>query len=361
MGLSSSKTKTSSTSTSTPNVPSWIQGPYQGFAGQLGGLISGANSTPPTPIGPTNLQQQAFTGAGNLTPNQGIMDAINGSRGLMGYTPSNVEAGQLANTDLSAYMNPYEDSVVQGTLGDIERMRQGAISGNQASATGAGAYGGSRHGVVDAETNRGALDIAGQTAAGLRQSGYQNAQTMALQDIMNRLGADQFNVSSGLQGAGLRLNAANQTGTLGMASDANSRANLGLQAELGGQQRDINTQTDPNEMRMRQLAQISALLGTLQGYPIGQTVNSSGTTSSSPSGLQVLGSIAQTASALFPSDRRLKENIEPLGEDAKGLKWYAYDYIWGGARQVGVMADEAPAHAVVMHPSGYAMVDYGAL
>lgn len=360
MGLSSSKQKTKSTSTSTPNVPAWIQGPYQSFAGQLGGMM-GANAPPPTQVGATPLQQQAFAGASNLTPSSSIMDAINGSRGLMGYTPDQVQAGQLSSTDLSAYMNPYEDTVVQGALGDIERMRQGAISENQGSATRAGAYGGSRHGIADSETNRGAFDIAGRTAGGLRQAGYQNSQMMALQDIANRLGADQFNVSSGLQGAGVRLNAANQTGTLGLAGDASRRADLGLQAELGGQQRDIAIQNDPNEARMRQLAQISALLSTLQGYPVGQTVNSSGTTTSTPSGLQVLGSIAQTASALFPSDRRLKENIEPLGEDAKGLKWYAYDYIWGGARQVGVMADEVPAEAVVMHPSGYAMVNYGAL
>jgi len=99
----------------------------------------------------------------------------------------------------------------------------------------------------------------------------------------------------------------------------------------------------------------------LQGYPVGQTVNSSGTTSSSPSGVGIIGSAISGLGGLFPSDRRLKENIKPLGKDANGLKWYAYDYAWGGPRQIGVMADEAPAHAVVIHPSGFAMVNYGAL
>jgi hypothetical protein len=159
MGLSSSKQKTSSRSTSTPNVPSWIQGPYQSFAGSLSGL-TGNSAPPPTQVGASPLQQQAFAGASNLAPSSSIMDAINSTRGLMNYSPSQVQAGQLSDTDLSAYMNPYEDTVVQGALGDIERMRQGAITGNQASATQAGAYGGSRHGIADSETNRSAFDIA---------------------------------------------------------------------------------------------------------------------------------------------------------------------------------------------------------
>lgn len=62
------------------------------------------------------------------------------------------------------------------------------------------------------------------------------------------------------------------------------------------------------------------------------------------------------------SDRRLKQNIEYSHTDEKGLRWYNYDYVWGGPRQLGVMADEAPAHAVSIDPhSGFAMVDYGAL
>lgn len=79
-------------------------------------------------------------------------------------------------------------------------------------------------------------------------------------------------------------------------------------------------------------------------------------------GLQAAGS-AGSFGALF-SDRRLKDGIQRIGELANGLGVYTYNYVWGGPRQVGVMADEVlkvKPHAVVMHPSGFMMVDYGAL
>lgn len=54
------------------------------------------------------------------------------------------------------------------------------------------------------------------------------------------------------------------------------------------------------------------------------------------------------------SDRRLKSNIEKLGE-RNGVNWYAYEIF--GRPQIGVMADEVP-WAAFPHPSGYMMVDY---
>jgi hypothetical protein len=68
-------------------------------------------------------------------------------------------------------------------------------------------------------------------------------------------------------------------------------------------------------------------------------------------GLGAAASIAGIAGNLFGaqgafpgalsgwSDRRLKKNIKPIGE-INGLKWYEFDYIWGGPRRIGVMAQE---------------------
>jgi hypothetical protein len=73
----------------------------------------------------------------------------------------------------------------------------------------------------------------------------------------------------------------------------------------------------------------------------------------------LLGTGAKIGSMFAMSDRRLKRNIKPLGGG-----WYSFDYVWGGPRQIGVMAQEVmltnPA-AVHVHPSGYLMVDYGSL
>ena len=67
-----------------------------------------------------------------------------------------------------------------------------------------------------------------------------------------------------------------------------------------------------------------------------------------------------TSFAAF-SDRRLKRDIREVGTWNK-LKFYTWEYIWG-ERGFGVMSDEVRhiAGAVVKHPSGYDMVDYGVI
>jgi DNA-binding transcriptional MerR regulator len=70
------------------------------------------------------------------------------------------------------------------------------------------------------------------------------------------------------------------------------------------------------------------------------------------------------SAAMMFSDIRLKEDIIFRGMEA-GLRWYEYRYIWDSedVRHIGVMAHEVEhiPGAVVMHPSGYKMVNYGLL
>lgn len=65
-----------------------------------------------------------------------------------------------------------------------------------------------------------------------------------------------------------------------------------------------------------------------------------------------------------PSDCRLKKGIVRIGTHATGVGIYEYEYVWGGGRQVGVMADEVenviPA-AVVTGRDGFKSVHYGML
>lgn len=82
-------------------------------------------------------------------------------------------------------------------------------------------------------------------------------------------------------------------------------------------------------------------------------------------GSSALGAAGQAGSfaALF-SDRRLKRDIVRVGTTkALGLPVYAFSYVWDRSRRmIGVMADEVARvlpQAVVEHPSGFRMVDYG--
>ena len=164
---------------------------------------------------PAQASPTGYTAAG--AKSQGYEAAQAGSQGYdasgllsQGYTAAQsgaaptlsanqVAGGQIAGTDLQAYMNPYESQVVQQSLSDIERSRlmQQNIGGAQAGA--ANAFGGSRQGVAEAETNRAFADQAARTASGLRQAGYQNAQQMAGQDIATGMQASLANQGANLQ------------------------------------------------------------------------------------------------------------------------------------------------------------------
>ena len=276
------KTKTSSksneTATTTPNVPSFIQQPAQNFYSKVSSLLSEPTGTSATQ--PTANQRAAFAGASSLsTPNNAIPEGINATRGLVNFTPNNVTAGQLATTDLTQYLNPYTQNVVDAALADLERSRSGAIASNQGAATMAKAYGGSRHGVVDAGTNEAAMRAAGATSGALRAQGFDSARQAALADIANRLQVDTGNADRGVTGAGLRLGAAQQLGSQGLAADANARSNLTTQAGLGEMERQVNTETDPVQQRIARLAEIARLLGIDPSQFIGQTINQSGSSS----------------------------------------------------------------------------------
>lgn len=74
----------------------------------------------------------------------------------------------------------------------------------------------------------------------------------------------------------------------------------------------------------------------------------------------IFGSLMKLPFA-FPSDRRLKRNIERVGEYANGLGRYLYRYVWSGEWFIGVMSDEVrklKPHAVTRGADGYDRVNY---
>lgn len=152
----------------------------------------------------------------------------------IGSTPNvgadNVQSGQLSSTDLSPYMNQYEGAVVDSTLSDLDRARQLQQQNIGANATAAGAFGGSRHALREAENNRNFYDQAAKTAASLRQAGFNNAQQMGLTDIGNTMRADLANQGANLQADSLTANLAQQ-GAMSNQAAANQALQFGAQAD----------------------------------------------------------------------------------------------------------------------------------
>ena len=108
--------------------------------------------------------------------------------GMTGFTPESI----------NQFMNPYQEEVINSAMGDIERQRQMQQVTDAASATRAGAFGGSRQAVQSALTNEAALRQGASTAAQMRAQGYgqaaqlaQQAQTMGLQGVGAVMSAQQ--------------------------------------------------------------------------------------------------------------------------------------------------------------------------
>lgn len=65
--------------------------------------------------------------------------------------------------------------------------------------------------------------------------------------------------------------------------------------------------------------------------------------------------------AMMFSDRDLKRDIRKIGTDINGNALYIYKLVGEDELRIGVMADEVDQKFVAQHPSGYKMVDYGAM
>lgn len=305
-GSSKSKSESSGTSTTTPNVPGFLSDPYQAYASgvqSFAGTPAGsqdwnaylaqnpdvaskaategaaAGMTPtqyaqyqynnygqtegrqvptsagtgltPTNMGASSLQTTAFNSAPGLaTPNAAIGQGTDATRSLINYQP-----GLLGDTDLSKYLNPYTDDVINSSVNDLDSARKRAINGNSSNATlvgGSGAWQNDRAGVADSETNRGFLDQVSSLVSNLRNTGYTNAQTAASGDLDRSAAGAQF-----------RLGAANQLSSQGVSADANARANLGTLSDLGATQRTINQENDPYAILLKKLADYGGLLGQI--------------------------------------------------------------------------------------------------
>ncbi len=227
----------------------------------LGGGLSGqkpTSSTTTTSIDPEmkaaylrNLQE-ARTTAANLGPRQFA------------------EFPQYNLGMVQQYMNPYEQTVVQNALGDIERQRQIQTAAEGAQATASRAFGGSRQAVQRALVDEAALRQSGALGAQLRQQGFTQAQNLALQqeqlrqayeqqklDAARNLGLERLNVAQGA----LSLQPANIGGTQTSPIYRNQTASA-LGGALGGAQlgRLIGGTTSP------EYAGYGAALGGLLGF-----------------------------------------------------------------------------------------------
>jgi hypothetical protein len=229
-----------------------------------------------TGINFNQISNQNVAAPADITATQMGMDRIGPLSTLspervsaQGVTAQNVTAGNVGQTDLSPYQNQFDTQVIDAALGDLDRARQMTQNQNAASAVAANAFGGDRQALVEAETNRSFAQQAANTAANLRQAGFENAQQLAQADIGRSLQADMANQQVGLSAGttsadqALRAGLANQQAGLSAGSQnlqsqldiarANQAARQQMEATQGAQNLQARQATAANQLQAGQL------------------------------------------------------------------------------------------------------------
>ncbi len=188
-------------------------------------------ANPQTQIGGSLPVQtsNALTNAMNLQGQTAAMAPVVGAAGINRGAIGNVAPQTLAGTDLTPYMNPYQQNVIDTTMNELNRQERIRQQGVNNAATAAGAFGGSRHGVQAAETARNAQQTQANVLAQLNAGNFQQAQQAATGDIGRDLTAQQINT-------GINRDVAFQNPALalqGLAQGAAGAQGLGNLANLG--------------------------------------------------------------------------------------------------------------------------------
>lgn len=201
IGISGGKNKSKTSSSTDTSLDPWSQGRYDDIAARVGGLL--------------NQPFQAYTGPLSAGANAYETAAADRAAGLVGYTPGQVSAGSFKDADLSAYLNPQTQTVLNGALGDLEDARRRQRVADAQGATAAGAWNGARHGVADGLTNAAFLKQAADTSAQVWSNAFDRAADLWGQDRAARLQAEQANQAAGLNAAQMGLQGAGLLGQLG--------------------------------------------------------------------------------------------------------------------------------------------------
>ncbi|MBP2311879.1 hypothetical protein [Azospirillum soli] len=230
-----------------------------------------------------------------------------------------VTAGKFTDANLSAYMSPYTGAVIDTTNAELGRQNDILQNQTNARAAAAGAFGGSRQAILNAENNRNFMDTVARSTAQLNNQNFAQAQSAigldqnralqaagmnqqmdwntASQNASLRQQADLANQSAGLQGMQLRLGASDRLRESAQAVNSRALTNAAALSGIGGQQQAMNQANldlayqdfqRQRDYALQQLQQRNAFLNP--GMSMGGT---STTTAPGPGFLQTgLGTIA---------------------------------------------------------------------
>jgi hypothetical protein len=304
------------------NVPSWARPQFEDMLGR--GIALSQKEYQPYGgeriADLTDLQKRAVTSAGNLGVASQIGDAsgiakLAAEQGMFGstyqpgsFTPTNIQAPTLEQFQMGPamqvgadrvgsqnieaaqtgfrpdlqqfqiegpqsftqagtadqYMSPYMQQVVDIQKREAQRQADIASTQRGAQAVRAGAFGGSRQAILDAEAQRNLAQQMGDIQATGSQSAFEQARAQFNQEQQDRLAAEQENLrarlgvqelgtTTGLQTALANLTADQQTRVQNEANRLQAGGmdqDAALRAALANQQAGLTTDTANLEARL---------------------------------------------------------------------------------------------------------------
>jgi hypothetical protein len=247
--------------------------PYQAYSSNVNDYFAG--------FSPMQMQAQQAT-AGLQTPTQyqaGTELAGLGGLGSLGLAGQAAGAGQqyaqMATSPAAqqAYMSPYMQNVVDYQKSQALRDYQMAAPMRARQAIGAGAFGGSRQAIMEAEAER----ALGSQLQGIAAQGSQNAfqQAQQAQQFGANLGLQ--GIQAGLGGLGQAIGAGSALGQLGTQQLGAQQNIIGLQSQMGAQQQALEQNKinqaiqDYATAQQYPYMQLGIMNAMLRGLPLQQT------------------------------------------------------------------------------------------
>ena len=246
MALLSSSGLTDTPSSSVVKGPSAFTQPYvQDVLGKGQALLNNPapQYTGQLSAGTSELQNQAFQGLSNLTLPSTMTTAgtnlLNIGNQAAGTTYNPV-GGAFDTNAAQQYMNPYLQNALNPQLEEARRQAQITQLANNAKATQAGAYGGSRQALMDTETQRNlGTNLAAITGQGYNTA-YDKAAAQFNADQARKIQEAQYGTDVGLKGLSQAATANQAAGNVGTSQAQYGLQNLQALATAGNTQQAQN-------------------------------------------------------------------------------------------------------------------------
>lgn len=111
---------------------------------------------------------------------------------------ANAYTTALQGPNIAQFQNPFMQQVINRTMGDIQTAQQQGMNQIGANATQARAFGGSRHGIAEAQANQDYMKQLADTSANLNMQGFNTAlgAAQAQQNTLGSLAQQGFNMGN---------------------------------------------------------------------------------------------------------------------------------------------------------------------